>query len=47
MEGGLDFGKMFGAVRRLCSLFPSMFLLAVQNDAMVANMWNWVREEGG
>ena len=24
-----------------------MFLLAVQKDAMVANMWNWVREEGG
>ena len=24
-----------------------MFLLAVQKDAMVADLWNWVREEGG
>ena len=24
-----------------------MFLLAMQKDAMVADMWNWVREEGG
>ena len=24
-----------------------MFLLAVQKDAMVANLCNWVREEGG
>ena len=30
----------------LCSLFPSMFFLAVQKDAMVADLWNWVREEG-
>ena len=31
----------------LCSLFPSMYLLAMQKDAMVADLWNWVREEGG
>ena len=31
----------------LCFSFPSMFLLAVQKDAMVADLWNWVREEGG
>ena len=31
----------------LYSLFPSMFLPAMQKDAMVANLWNWVREEGG
>ena len=29
----------------LCSLFPSMFLLAVQKDVMVENLCNWVREE--
>ena len=31
----------------LCSLFPSMFSLAVQKDAMVSDMWNHFREEGG
>ena len=24
-----------------------MFLLVVQKDAMVVDLWNWVREEGG
>ena len=31
----------------LCSLFPSMFILAMQKDAMVADLWNCFREEGG
>ena len=31
----------------LRSLFPSMFILAVQKDAMVADLWNCNREEGG
>ena len=31
----------------LCSSFPSIFLLALQKDAMVIDLWNWVREEGG
>ena len=31
----------------LCSSFPSMFLLAVQKDAMVSDLWNWVKEEKG
>ena len=31
----------------LCSLFPTMFSLAVQKDAMVSELWNHFREEGG
>ena len=31
----------------MCSLFPSIFILAVQKDVMVADLWNYFREEGG
>ena len=31
----------------LCSVFPSLFNLTVQKDAMVAEMWDCNREEGG
>ena len=31
----------------LCSLFTSMFSLAVQKDTMVSNLWNHLTEEGG
>ena len=29
------------------SLFPSLFILALQKDAMVADLWDCNREEGG
>ena len=31
----------------LRSLFPSPFILAVQKDAMVVDLWDCNREEGG
>ena len=31
----------------LCSLFPSMFILAEQKEVMVADPWNCNREERG
>ena len=31
----------------LSLVFPSLFILAVQKEAMMANLWDCSREEGG
>ena len=34
------FGKMFGEDEALCIMFPTLFSLAVQKDAMIREIWD-------
>ena len=48
MEGGLAFGKTFGAVRRRCIRFSSLCLSWLCKKMLWwADLWNCKKEEGG
>ena len=49
MVGGFAFGRTFAMGNNPCLsiTFPSLFLLAVNKEALVADLWNPIGEEGG
>ena len=46
MVGGSTFGKMFGVERRPYVLNPSIFNLALNKEAKIANIWDRDRGVG-
>ena len=47
MVEGCAFGRTLGATRRLCVSFPSLYALVDDKEALVADLWDSSRDEGG